>query len=192
MTEIDAINRMLRYIGELPVPTGIVIDDLDEGHEAVQARTILAETVREEQEEHYWFNKFIITYNPNSSGYITMPDNVISLKATTTNKKYLLNGNDLYDVELETKIFTDSVELEVLLEIAFSDLPDAFRTYVVLVAAKHLHTYLNGDSTTQEELIQKIQLQRVKVQKEHLKQSKFNFIKGNRLIDRGSNPSALA
>ena len=51
MTEIDAINRMLRYIGELPVPTDVVIDSLEEGHEASLARTILRETLREEQED---------------------------------------------------------------------------------------------------------------------------------------------
>ena len=49
MTEIDAINRMLRYIGELPIPSGVTIDSLPEGHEAIQARTILSETLREEQ-----------------------------------------------------------------------------------------------------------------------------------------------
>lgn len=190
MTEIDAINRMLRYIGELPVPNDIVLDELPEGHEALQARTILTETLREEQEETYWFNKFTLNYLPNSSGYITIPSNVIRVQATD-GSNYLINGNDLYDVDNSTKIFLEGVELEVLLEIAFSDLPDVFRTYVVLVAAKHLHTYLNGDETTQQELMSKIQLQRVKIQKEHFKQSKYNLIKGTRLIDRGSNPSAL-
>jgi len=191
MTEIDAINRMLRYIGELPIPSDVVLDDLPEGHEALQARVILQETLREEQEDTYWFNKQTVSYYPNSSGYITLPDNVISLQPTD-NRNLVKSGNDLYDVEEETKIFDDAVELYVLLEIPFDDIPDVFRTYVVLVAAKHLHTYLNGDETTQKELIQKIQIQRVKVQKEHLKQSKFNLIKGNRLIDRGSNPTALA
>lgn len=191
MTEIDAINRMLRYIGELPIPSDVVLDDLPEGHEALQARIILQETVREEQESRYWFNKQVVSYYPNSSGYITLPDNVISLQPTD-NRNLVKSGNDLYDVEEETKIFDEAVELDVLLEIPFDDLPDVFRTYVVLIAAKHLHTYLNGDETTQQELMTKIQLQTVKVQKEHMKQSKYNLIKGTRLIDRGGNPSALA
>lgn len=188
MTQIDAINRMLRYIGELPIPIDMTIDELPEGHEAVMARTILGETLREEQEEKWWFNKFTITYSPSTSGYITLPPNVISIEG---NSKYLKNGNDLYDVENQTKIFTEPVELTVLLEIQFDDLPDVFRTYVVLQAAKYLHTYLNGDTTTQKELDTKLQLQRVKVDREHLRLSKFNLIKGTRLIDRASNPTAL-
>ena len=192
MTKIDAINRMLRYIGELPIPNDITVDELPEGHEAVQARVILDETIREEQEEGWWFNKFTITYPPSASGYITIPSNVTSLKATSATANYVKNGNDLYDVTQQTKIFTDPVELDVRLEIEFADLPDVFRTYVVLQAAKQLHTYLNGDDTTQRELETKLAMQRVKVDKEHLRQSKFNLIRGGRLIDRTSNPTPLS
>lgn len=188
MTKIDAINRMLRYIGELPIPNGVAIDDLEEGHEAVEARTILDETLREEQEEQWWFNKFTFTYLPNSSGYITIPSNVITFESTD----YVKEGGDLYDKTAQTKIFTENVELDVLIEVDFDDLPDSFRTYVILVAAKHLHVYLNGDETTQKELEQKIQLQRIKVEREHLRQSKFNLVKGGRLIDRSTNPTALS
>lgn len=190
MTEIDAINRMLRYIGELPVPNDIVIDDLPEGHEARDARTILGETLREEQEEKWWFNKQTMTLLPDVSGYIHLPYNLISFDSVKG--KYIAEGGTLYDSVQKTKIFTDSVELDVVLEIQFDDLPDVFRTYVVLQAAKHLHMYLNADQTTQLELTTKIQMQRIKVEREHLKQSKFNLVKGSRLIDRTTNPEPLA
>ena len=188
MTEFDAINRMLRYLGELPIPNDVAIDDLPEGHEAVMARIILEETSREEQEERWWFNKFTTTYVPNDSGYITLPDNVISL---TSDTKYLKDGNDLYDVDNQTKIFETGVELSVIVERAFSDLPDTFQTYVVLVAAKHLHVYLNGDETTQKELERRLSIQRIKLEKENMRQNKYNLMSGARLLDRGSNPTAL-
>ena len=190
MTQIDAINRMLRYIGELPIPSTVAIDDLPEGHEAVQASTILQETLREEQEEKWWFNSFTETLIPQTSGYITLPYNLINFDSNQG--KYRSEGGDLYDVINQTKIFTDPVELDVLLNIEFDDLPDVFRTYVVLQAAKHLHTYLNADETTQKELIQKIQVQRIKVERENLKQSKFNLVKGSRLINRNTNPTSIA
>jgi hypothetical protein len=190
MTQIDAINRMLRYIGELPIPSTVVIDDLPEGHEAIQARTILEETLREEQEEKWWFNSFTRSYLPNLSGYITVPSNIISIDSKKG--QYRTEGNDLYDVTNDTKHFTQPVELDVLLEVQFDDIPDVFRTYVVLQAAKHLHTYLNADETTQKELSIKTQLQRIKLEREHLKQSKFNLARGTRLLDRSTNPSALS
>jgi hypothetical protein len=191
MTLIDGINRMLRYLGELPIPDDVVIDDLPEGHEAVMARKILLETNREEQENRWWFNWFKQTYIPNATGYITIGGNVIALEASNNRSRYLLNGGDLYDVDNQTKNFTSPVELKVLLNIRFEDLPSVFKTYVVLVAAKHLHVYLNGDETTQRELEIKIQEQRNKLDKEDMKFSNYNLIKGSKLIDRGSNPQPL-
>jgi len=188
MTEIDAINRMLRYIGELPVPSGVTIDSLNEGHEAIMARTILYETLREEQEEKWWFNNFTINYIPSIDGYITLPQNVIAFEST----EYMKEGGNLYNITAMSAIFTNPVELSVRLEITFDNIPDIFRTYIVLIASKHLHVYLNGDETTQRALDSKVQLQRIKVEREHLKQSKFNLVKGNRLIDRGTNPTAVS
>lgn len=187
MTVIDGINRMLRYIGELPLPEGVTIDSLPEGHEAVQARTILGETLREEQEEKWWFNTFEVTFQPTIDGYITLPQNVISFE----DNAYFKEGGNLYTRDTMSSIFESPVELTARLEISFDNIPDVFRTYVILVAAKHLHVYLNGDETTQRELETKISLQRVKLEREHLKMSKFNLVKGGRLIDRGTNPTAL-
>ena len=187
MTEIDAINRMLRYIGELPIPSNVTIDSLPEGHEAVQARTILAETLREEQENKFWFNTFTISFVPDLDGRITLPNNVVAFE----NIEYFKEGGDLYTKETMSSVFTEAVELVTRLEITFDNIPDIFRTYVVLVASKHLHVYLNGDETTQRELENKINLQRVKLEREHLKQSKFNLVRGNRLIDRGTNPTPV-
>lgn len=187
MTVIDGINRMLRYIGELPLPSSVAIDSLNDGHEAKTARTVLEETLREEQEEKWWFNTFTISYIPDTDGYITLPQNVIAYEG----KDVIIEGGNLYTLTTMSPIFTDPVELVVRLELAFDTVPDIFRTYVILVAAKHLHIYLNGDDTTQKALSTKVNLQRIKVEREHLKQSKFNLISGTRVIDRGTNPSAL-
>ena len=188
MTEIDAINRMLRYIGELPIPSAVTIDSLPEGHEAVIARTILQETLREEQENKWWFNTFVMNFVPDTDGYVTLPPNLIAFDENT---EYFVEGGNLYNKDEMTGVFNDPVELTARLEITFDNIPDVFRTYVVLVASKLLHVYLNGDETTQKELDNKVNLQRIKVEREHLKQSKFNLVRGNRLIDRGTNPTAL-
>lgn len=189
MTQIDAINKMLRFIGELPIPNDVAIDDLDEGHEAITARTILNETIEDEQEDRWWFNQASITFIPNTSGYITVPPNIVSIYSSN---RYVLIGNDLYDTEAETKVFTSSVTLNVLIALKFDDLPRVFKTYVVLKASKSLHTSLNGDETTQAELNLSIQLQKIKLDRENTRQSKVNLITGGRLLDRATNPSILS
>ena len=187
ITEIDAINRMLRYIGELPIPSDVTIDQLPEGHEAVIARTVLAETLREEQEEKWWFNTFDIKLVPDSDGYLILPNNVVAYEAPDVFQA----GGLLYDRSTNSPIFTSPKDMIVRYNITFDNLPDVFRTYVILSASRHLHTYLNGDESTQLELEQKINMARVKVEREHLKQKKFNLVRGNRLADRGITPTPI-
>ena len=188
MTEIDAINKMLRYLGELPIPNNVSLGDLPEGHEALIARQILGETSRELQEDRWWFNSIRMTFTPDTNGYIMMPPNFIGMYA---NDKYTLYGNDLYDKTQETKLFTSPVTLDVLLELNFSDLPQIVKTFIVLKASNQLHTSLNGDETTKQDLEKSIMEQGIKVNRENTRQLKTNLIRGNRLIDRGTNPSIL-
>lgn len=188
MTEIDAINKMLRYLGELPIPNSISLGDLPEGHEALIAKQILEETSRELQEDRWWFNSTSMTFTPDTNGYIMMPPNFIGMYA---NDKYILYGNDLYDKTQQTKLFTSPVTLDVLLELSFSDIPYIVKTLIVLRASKQLHTSLNGDETTKQDLEKSIIEQSIKVNRENTRQLKTNLIRGNRLIDRGSNPSIL-
>lgn len=186
MTEIDAINRMLRFIGELPVPNEVSLGDLPEGHEALIARQVLKETSRELQEDRWWFNSVRMTFTPDTNRYIMMPPNYIGMYS---DGKYTTYGNDLYDKTQETKIFTAPVTLDVLLEIKFNDIPSIIQTYIVLMASKTLHSSLNGDETTKADLEKEIMKQGIKANREDTRQKKVNLLSGNRLIDRGSNPS---
>lgn len=192
MTQIDAINKMLRYVGELPLPSTVIIDNLPDGHEAKTAKTILQEASREAQKKGWWFNSEQWVFIPDNSGYITIPNIIISLRSTNVNNEYTIKGGDLYDVKQKTKIFTDKVTLDVVFEVAFEDLPETFNDYVVYVAAKYLHTYLNADEITQKELLQLISTSYVEVQREHLRNKKYNAVKGTRLADRTVNPEAVS
>lgn len=191
MTQIDAINRMLRYIGELPVPTTIVIDNLPDGHEARIAKIVITETSRELQEKGWWFNTEDWEFIPDITGTITIPDTVISITPSTTREKYMVKGGDLYDVINKTKIFNNNVTLKTIFEVDFEDLPSSFATLTAYVASKHLHTYLNGDETTQKELENNIIVQTLKAEREDINNKNINFVRGSRLIDRTTNPSPL-
>jgi len=189
MTEIDSINKMLRYVGELPVPTSVVIDDLPDGHEAKTARIILAEQSRELQSKGWWFNRENWTYIPDD-GYITFSPEVIEI--SSDDEGYLIKGGDLYDVDNQTKVFTESVELVTIFETPLEDLPDLFGNYVLYSAALELHSYLNSDSDTLKSINKSLEKASIALARENLKRSKVNLIKGTRLIDRSTNPTELS
>lgn len=192
MTEIDAINKMMRYVGEIPVPISVVIDDLPAGHEAKEARTILGEQTRELQSVGYWFNKEEWTFIPDVGGTITIPSDVINIKSTNANQDYLVKGGDLYNVNTRTKVFTSNVTLETVFEVPLEDLPESFLNVLLYTSAKELHLYLNGDENTQKELDKKLGQAVLRLDAEKTKRSNVNLVKGSRLIDRGANPSPLS
>lgn len=190
MTERDAINKILRYVGELPTPSDVIIDDLPDGHEAKTAKTILEETNRETQERGWWFNTEEWTFVP-SDNYITIPNNVIYVKSTNATDKYLVKGNSLYDAVNQTKRFDRNVTLWTVFEEQFGEVPDIFANYIVYVASKYLHTFLNGDDGVQKELEKLIYNSYIKLDREDMSYKDYNLIKGTKLIDRDSNPTTI-
>jgi len=191
MTELDAVNKMLRFVGELPIPSSVIIDDLPEGHEAKDAKLVLAELNKELQEKGWWFNTEDWTYLQ-VEGYITIPTTVISVRSTNTSDKYLVKGNQLYDVAGQTKIFTNDVTLTTIFEESFTELPSIFATYVMYESAKQLHTFLNGDTSTQKDLDILIRKQFIKVEREDMSHKSYNLIKASRVIDRTTTPTPLS
>ena len=191
MTQIDAINKMMRYVGEIPIPLSVVIDDLPDGHEAKEARTILGEQSRELQARGWWFNTEDWTFVV-SEGSVTVSEDVISVQSTSRTQEYLIKGGDLYDVNNSTKMFTENVELVTIFETPLEDLPDTFLNYLLYVSAKELHLYLNGDDITQKELDKKVGNSWLALDKESLKRKRSNLMRNSRLLDRTSNPTALA
>ena len=191
MTELVAINRILRAVGELPVPSSVDIDTLPDGHEAKTAKEILEETNKELQENGLWFNREDITYTP-VADIITFDSSVIAVKRTSGNNVYVIRSLDLYDMTDNTSTFLNNLELSTITEITFTDTPAVFQTLVVYVASMELHKFLNADVTTLRAIERNVQLQTIKVDREDMKNNDYNLIKGSRIIDRTTVPTPIA
>lgn len=192
MTQIDAINKMLRYIGELPVPESVIIGDLEDGHEAKTALVILEEINRELQEQGWWFNREDWELVPETDGYIAIPFTAISFKPTSANENYRNDGGNLYDIDNKTKIFTNNVELRVVFEVTFEDTPATFASWCIYRSSQELHTYLNGDTGVDKKLERQIDKAMIKVEREDMANNRLNLITGSRLIDRTTIPTPLS
>ena len=184
----DAINICLRYIGETPVPDGVDIDSLDPLHEAVITRDIIKEVSKEAQSVGWWFNKETWVFQPDALNRIGISPTVISLQS---DKDVIQRGGSLYDRQNQTYEFTEAVTANVIWEWDFEELPSTFATYVTYLAAQQVQLFLNGDETTNKDLERRLAIALTKVEKEHLRNSKFNLIKNKRLIDRTSVPTGI-
>lgn len=190
MVLLDAVNLCLRYIGEMPVPSTVDIDSLDELHEARIIRNELLTTSRELQTKGWWFNREPWEFIPNSvDSKIAVPVTVLTIKGTGAN--YVIRGGNLYDVEGNTFIFDDKVECLVIWELSFEELPQSFAQYVAYTTAMDVQSFLRGDTATNERLRQKVAESYLVVQKEDLSYNQYNLISGTRLVDRTTKPIGI-
>jgi hypothetical protein len=136
-TKLEAVNTMLGVIGESPVNT---ISGSSLPVSVVMALNVLDEVSREVQSEGWHFNtEFEYPLVRNSSNQFSLPTN--TLKIDTPIDKYtdidvVQRGTSLYDRKNHTDVFNEDLEVTITFELTFEDLPQQFRTYINIKAAR--------------------------------------------------------
>jgi len=146
-TKLEAVNTMLGVIGESPVNT---ISGSSLPVSVVMALNVLDEVSREVQSEGWHFNtEFEYPLVRNSSNKFSLPTN--TLKIDTPIDKYtdidvVQRGTSLYDRKNHTDVFNEDLEVTITFELAFEDLPQQFRSYINIKAARKFANRFLGSS----------------------------------------------
>lgn len=141
MTELDAINRMLSWIGEIPVTTISSVDV------SSRAQSVLAQYSKRIQSRGLTSNKrFEVTYTADGSGFIDVGS---ALRADPSDRSvnYVQRGVKLYDVENSTDVFPvgKEVSLDVVDYLAWDALPPVTQEYIVAKATPEFIMIEIGD-----------------------------------------------
>lgn len=163
MTELEAVNLMLNAIGESPV------DSLTNLHpDVVSSRLLLKQARLEVSAPGRWFNTRVYKalYNRTpalelSLGEVSLPSNAISIDCTDTNDNYILRSyarqkvvfpdfvdvtmNLLYDINADTTIITKDIELSVVYDLSFDNMPFPAQNLATYNAAHALQSNFVGD-----------------------------------------------
>ena len=135
-TKLEAVNSMLSTIGEAPVNTlssGLV--------DAETAETILNEVSRSIQAQGWNFNtepdyKIIA----DSDGNVVLPSNVLRADAVdkfrSSENEYIQRGNKIYDKRQHTFNIGKDLELNLVVLLDFTDLPEVARRYITVKSAR--------------------------------------------------------
>jgi len=147
LDELSAINFMLESIGSMPVAS---LEDSGVADVAI-ANFILKQTSREVQSEGWQFNSDTdIEYTPDIDGYITFGANILRVTPTYRNVwncDVALRGQKLYDRRNKTFVFTQSLKLDTVTFLAWTDLPETARNYIALKASRRFaQKVLGADS----------------------------------------------
>jgi hypothetical protein len=143
-TELEAVNIMLRAIGESPV-NSLAGQNVD----VVTAQALLRETSREVQSEGWHFNTEddwdLIPDADDDT--ITVPSNAIRVDADgDSSVDLVLRGRELYDKKNHTYEFDHTINASILWLLDWTELPECARGYIAIRAARKLQKDMVGST----------------------------------------------
>lgn len=134
-TELEAVNTILETIGQSPVTTLTASGVLD----AEIAKRLLAQASRDCQTEGWHWNKeYDYPISPDAQGYINVPSTALEIEVARTEgrwKDLVRRGSRMYDRRNRTYVFSEPVKFDWTQQLDFTDLPQAARHYITILAA---------------------------------------------------------
>lgn len=145
-TELDAVNQMLRAIGETPVSSLAESEGLD-----VPVATATLEEINIAVQLEGWdFNtEHDYPFTRNAEGEITVPRNALNIDfdyRRTGDTQPVQRGLRLYDRKNHTYKFETNPRGTVILALPFEELPQAARYYITYRACRKLQDTEVGSS----------------------------------------------
>jgi hypothetical protein len=129
---LKSVNVLLQTIGEPPLESE---DDISNILEATIAAEVLVETKKEILTEGWDINTDEdVLLSPSSSNSIELPFNILS--AFSEDGDLIPRGSKLYSKSRQSTVFTEPIEITMVVDIAFNELPHSLRNYITIAAAR--------------------------------------------------------
>jgi hypothetical protein len=141
LTELEAVNSMLGFIGEAPIASldGELITD------AALARNILREASRQVQEVGWHFNTDVrFRLSPDINGFIQIPNDALRIDCPWVD--IVVRGSRIYNRETNSYTFTTYLDCEIIRYLEWDDLPPAVRRYITAMATTMFATRALGSA----------------------------------------------
>lgn len=139
--EIEAINLMLSVIGESPVNS----DEVDDNVDAVLARQILYETSKEVQAQNWHWNSMTnVKLVPDTDKHITIPDSYLQVDPIDPTMDLIVLSGRLTDRRDGNDEFKQPVRAHVTMELPLHECPPPAREYIKIRAARKFQDRIVG------------------------------------------------
>lgn len=136
-TELEAVNEMLRAIGESPVNT--ISSDEPMAPDVDTALRKLRSVSREVQARGWHFNTEIdFPLARDTEGSLTVAPNVLRVDSVGDSTEFdvVQRGQRLYDRRAHSYVFSKNLKATLVILLAFEEMPEAARNYVTVRAAR--------------------------------------------------------
>tara|TARA_Y100001973_G_C5084248_1_gene274033 strand:- start:171 stop:782 length:612 start_codon:yes stop_codon:yes gene_type:complete len=148
-TELEAVNTILRMMGEAP------INSLESGFGlGEQAEAALLDASRKIQMENWSFNTdYSLTLTFDSNGYIYIPSTALRVEVNPFDYpdfEVIQRGNRLYEKRSNTYVFTQNLIADVTHGLPWEELPEHARHYITAKAGRDLQMQVIGSKDLNE------------------------------------------
>lgn len=167
--ELDAVNLTLEALGE-----SRVVDINTSNPSAGLARSALARNRRGLLSTGYWFNTVTRTVTPTTDGYIKIPWNQLAIYSQGTGDKYSVRDGNLYDLVEQNQYFTDTVNLLVVLDFDFEDLPEHAAMWVANYTTAQVYLNDLGPDGNYQNYAAEAERYKTLVLREHLRNQRYS------------------
>lgn len=177
--ELAAINDMLAAIGESPVNSL----DGDINADVANCRRILNQVNREVQAKGWAFNiEEDATLNQDAfSGLIEYTNDILRL-TTTGGTAYINRGGYVYDRNTKTDIFTGPLTVNLVRLKGFAEMPECFRSYIVVKASRRFNIRFFGAGEIEGSLRDQESEAWAAVQEYELEFGGYNMLDGDSFV----------
>lgn len=132
-TRLQAVSVIIGTIGEA---APVTLED-DGRADLIAAERILDETSVAVQENGWYFNSTVRTITPGLTGKISIPQYALRADVVDSTLNYVVRGDYLYDLDTNAYGgFTKDVELAMVEQLTFEELPQAARRHIMIRAAR--------------------------------------------------------
>lgn len=146
-TLLEAVNEVLRGIGEAPVSqigTGVIDAENAEAYINSNTRALLARGWHFNRETEF-------PLVPDVDGHVRLPVSCLEADVPVrTSNKYVQRGTRFYDTENHTYNIGETLYANMTILLPFEDLPEAARRYVVAKSKRIMQAEALGDNSLLE------------------------------------------
>ena len=177
--ELSAVNVLLGSIAEAPVNS---IDNTESSWVA-SARNILDEISKAVQSEGWaWNREYQMALTPDNTQRISLPDNCLRISKAYPGPhsgELVERARRLYDPRGHTFVFEDAVVVDMIVKLAFEELPESTRRYVTIRAAQQFQGRYQTSQGVDRILDSEVASARVTIEQEEDEVNPQNSISGN-------------
>lgn len=181
MTELEVLNQMLGTLGEAP------LQDADDEHPLLPAaKRRLRQTSQTELARGWWFNREVVTLNPEPDlEIVKVPNDALSIDPVDTNSTIVQRGFRLYDTALTTYNIGVAVKVQLIRDLPFDSVPYNMQNLIAAASTKLFNLDYDGDSTKLKQAEQAEKMARIELGREEIRNADVN------LFRRGSTAQTL-